>query len=168
MLENTLRRDRRRSGKCLEIAPLRNHIPPTSSETSTEAGANPRAHLGIRAATSTCWETFREAVSAVAGAFAWENDMAWTILWQTMPVTERWNTANAETEAGALDRAKHFLKLGFPVYAIRAADGSLYMDEEQLSARFGAPRGAPDRPRPVERAAAIVDAADVAETEAVT
>jgi len=94
--------------------------------------------------------------------------MAWTILWQTLPVTERWNTANAETEAGALDRAKHFLKLGFPVYAIRTADGAVYMDEEQLAARFGAPRGAADRPRPDERRAATASAADDAETEALT
>jgi hypothetical protein len=91
--------------------------------------------------------------------------MAWKILWQTLPVTERWNTANAETEAGALDRAKHFLKLGFPVHAIRSADGALYMDEEQLAERFGAPRGAERPRREDEPRAAVASIAEPGEIE---
>lgn len=64
--------------------------------------------------------------------------MAWTIWWDTerRPGVERWNSATALTEAGALDRAQHFVKLGCVVYAIRNPDGAVYMDEAQIRARF--------------------------------
>jgi hypothetical protein len=67
--------------------------------------------------------------------------LSWTILWQIAgsPVTDRWNRAAAETEAGALDRAKHFIALGFPVRAITDRAGALFMDEAQIAARFGLP-----------------------------
>ena len=66
--------------------------------------------------------------------------MAWDIWWDTERRTEvaRWNVASAQTEAGALDRAQHFLRLGCIVHAIRNPDGAIYMDEAQISARFGA------------------------------
>jgi len=65
--------------------------------------------------------------------------VAWTIWWDTerRPGTGRWNVASAQTEAGALDRAHHFARLGCIVYAIRNPDGAVYMDEAQLGARFG-------------------------------
>lgn len=68
--------------------------------------------------------------------------MAWTIWWDTdrRPGAGRWNTAIAQTEAGALDRAQHFARLGFFVYAIRNPDGAVYMDEGQIATRF--PRAA--------------------------
>lgn len=64
--------------------------------------------------------------------------MSWTILWQThqRPDTENWNIATALTEAGALDVAKHFVALGFPVHAIRSPSGDIYMDEGQIAARY--------------------------------
>jgi hypothetical protein len=64
--------------------------------------------------------------------------LAWSIWWDTerRPGTGRWNVASAQTEAGALDRAQHFVKLGCIVYAIRNPDGAVYMDEAQLATRF--------------------------------
>jgi hypothetical protein len=40
--------------------------------------------------------------------------VAWSIWWDTerRPGTGRWNVASAQTEAGALDRAQHFVRLG--------------------------------------------------------
>ncbi|MSP88267.1 MAG: hypothetical protein EXQ92_05565 [Alphaproteobacteria bacterium] len=74
-----------------------------------------------------------------------ESDLRWTILWHTREgcASNAWNIAHAETEAGAYDRAKHFLKLGFPVYAIRSATGSISMDRAQLMERFGPNSTAP-------------------------
>jgi hypothetical protein len=70
-----------------------------------------------------------------------ENALNWTVLWQIAgrPATDVWNRAVAETEAGALDRAKHFIALGYPVRAITDRSGALYMDEAQIAARFGEP-----------------------------
>ena len=71
--------------------------------------------------------------------------MAWTIWWDTerRPGAARWNMASAATEAGALDRAQHFVKLGCVVHAIKNPDGAVYMDEAQIGTRFGgkAPTG---------------------------
>lgn len=69
--------------------------------------------------------------------------MGWTIWWDTQrrPGTGRWNTAAAPTEAGAVERALHFLKLGFFVHAIRNPDGSVFMDEAQINAHGGTPIG---------------------------
>lgn len=71
--------------------------------------------------------------------------MRWTILWHTREgcAANAWNVAHAETEAGAYDRARHFLKLGFPVYAIRSATGSVAMDRAELVERFGPNSTAP-------------------------
>jgi hypothetical protein len=65
--------------------------------------------------------------------------LSWTVLWQIAghPVTDVWNRAAADTEAGALDRAKHFIALGYPVRAITDRSGAVYMDEAQIAARFG-------------------------------
>jgi hypothetical protein len=65
----------------------------------------------------------------------------WTILWQLdgRPATDGWNRATAETEAGALDRARRFIELGFSVHAITDRTGTLRMDEAQIAERFGAP-----------------------------
>jgi hypothetical protein len=71
----------------------------------------------------------------------------WTILWQLdgRPATDCWNRATAETEAGALDRAKRFIALGFSVHAITDRTGALHMDEAQIAARFGASATPADR-----------------------
>jgi hypothetical protein len=81
--------------------------------------------------------------------YAKETELLWSILWDTREGsdTTQWNVAHAEAEAGALERAEHFLKLGFPVYAIRSPTGSVFMDKEQLTERFGSVRAAPDPDR---------------------
>jgi hypothetical protein len=75
--------------------------------------------------------------------------VAWSIWWDTerRPGTGRWNVASAQTEAGALDRAQHFVRLGCIVYAIRTPDGAVYMDEAQVGARFSAKAPAVDSRR---------------------
>ena len=65
--------------------------------------------------------------------------MAWTIWWDTRRrgEDERWNEAGADTEAGAIERAAHFLRLHLIVHAIWKPDGTLFMDEAQIVERFG-------------------------------
>ena len=68
----------------------------------------------------------------------------WTILWETRkpPQNEehdRWNVANAGTEQSAMDRAAHFLRLGFFVHAITGPEGGVFMDEAQIADRLRPP-----------------------------
>lgn len=101
---------------------------------------------------------FRPAGHARMERPAKESNLRWTILWHTREdcAANAWNIAHAETEAGAYDRAKHFLKLGFPVYAIRSATGSVSMDRAELLQRFGpnATSSAPSAEIPPRAAAA--------------
>jgi hypothetical protein len=69
-----------------------------------------------------------------------KTDEVWTIWWDTQKRTERWSRAVAQTEAGALDRTQHFIKLGFFVYAIRDPSGALYLGEEDIATRFAGVR----------------------------
>lgn len=63
----------------------------------------------------------------------------WVIWWDIRKhAGSNWSKATAQTEAGALDRAHHFVRLGFVVYAIRDPAGTLYMDEQKIAERFGA------------------------------
>ncbi len=64
----------------------------------------------------------------------------WAIWWDIRQKTEGWSRATAQTEAGALERAQHFIKLGFFVYAIRDPSDALYMGEEDIATRFAAVR----------------------------
>ncbi len=64
----------------------------------------------------------------------------WIVWWDIRKTTRDWSRATALTEAGALDRAQHFIKLGFFVYAIRDPSGALYMGEEAIASRFAAIR----------------------------
>ncbi len=65
-----------------------------------------------------------------------KTDEEWTIWWDIHKSTGGWSRAIEQTEAGALERAQHFIKLGFFVYAIRDSSGALYMDEEAIATRF--------------------------------
>jgi hypothetical protein len=63
----------------------------------------------------------------------------WTVLWETKtPSDDRWSMARADTEHAAMERAAHFLRLGFVVHAIRDPAGELFMDQAQIAQRFGA------------------------------
>lgn len=54
-----------------------------------------------------------------------------------------------KTEEEALQRAERFLKLGFVVYAIRRPTGEVFMDEAQITQRFG--KASPDSNQGVAR-----------------
>lgn len=61
----------------------------------------------------------------------------WTVLWDTRTRPEgEWSTAGAQSEATALDRAAHFLKLGFAVHAIRDPSGAVVMDATAIVDRL--------------------------------
>ena len=84
----------------------------------------------------------------------------WTVLWETkVPADDRWSSARAETEHAAVERAAHFLKLGFVVHAIKDPTGAVFMEQGEISRRFGASE---DRPRTRTREHATPSAAQVA------
>jgi hypothetical protein len=63
----------------------------------------------------------------------------WSIIWDVArrPGVEGRNTALEKFETGALDRARHILRMGFIVYEIREPSGSVYLEEAGLRTRFG-------------------------------
>ena len=65
--------------------------------------------------------------------------MDWTLWWDMhrRPGKDQWSRATEKTEAEALERAGRFIKLGFVVYQIRDAKGVVFMDEAQITERFG-------------------------------
>jgi hypothetical protein len=70
-----------------------------------------------------------------------ETGTGWIVLWETRrnPDAERWSSAGAGSETEALERAHHFIKLGFHVHAIRDPLGSVFMDADAIASRFAAP-----------------------------
>jgi hypothetical protein len=83
----------------------------------------------------------------------------WCVLWDTTTRTEgEWSTADAPSEATALERAAHFLRLGFAVHAIKDPSGIMVMDASAIVDRLAPtayepappaherPRGTPVRP----------------------
>jgi len=61
----------------------------------------------------------------------------WTVLWDTSLRPEgRWSTAEAKSEAAALERAAHFRKLGFTVRAINDPSGVTVMDAAAIVSRL--------------------------------
>ena len=63
----------------------------------------------------------------------------WTVIWDTKrnPDVGGRNTAVETVESAALDRARHMLRMGFIVYEIRGPSGSIFLEEAEISARFG-------------------------------
>jgi len=75
----------------------------------------------------------------------------WTVLWDTKaPANGEWSAAKAGSEQAALERAAHFVKLGFVVHAIKDPTGAVFMDQSAISGRFAAAEEKPRR-RPSER-----------------
>lgn len=74
-----------------------------------------------------------------------DNGERWTIVWDTQrrPGVEGRSVAREKLENGALDRARHILRMGFVVYEIREPSGALYLDGDALRQRLGAPVAAP-------------------------
>ena len=68
-----------------------------------------------------------------------EIDLDWTIWWDMHRRDDpaQWSRAAEKTEAEALERVRRFLKLGFVVYQIRDDKGAVFMDEAQITQRFG-------------------------------
>jgi hypothetical protein len=68
-----------------------------------------------------------------------DNGKRWSIIWDVVrkPGSEGRSTALEKFEAGALDRARHILRMGFIVYEIREPSGSVYLEEGGLRERFG-------------------------------
>ena len=61
----------------------------------------------------------------------------WIVLWDTTARAEgEWSTAGAPSEATALERAAHFLKLGFRVHAIKEPSGAVVMDATAIVNRL--------------------------------
>lgn len=65
--------------------------------------------------------------------------VSWTIWWDMHrhPAEGAWSRAMENTEGEAVQRAQRFLDLGFVVHEIRAPDGSVFMDEAQVTRRSG-------------------------------
>lgn len=65
--------------------------------------------------------------------------VSWTIWWDMHrhPGEDAWSRAMEKTESEAVQRARRFLDLGFVVHQIRAPDGSVFMDEAQITGRCG-------------------------------
>ncbi len=68
-----------------------------------------------------------------------DNGQRWRIVWDTerKPEPDGRNTALERYEQGALDRARHMLRMGFIVYEIRQPSGSLYLEDAGLLQRLG-------------------------------
>ena len=72
---------------------------------------------------------------------------SWSVLWDTTAHTEgEWSTADAPSEATALERAAHFLRLGFAVHAIRDPAGTVVMDASAIIDRLGPTADEPTPP----------------------
>lgn len=83
-----------------------------------------------------------------------ERDPPWTVLWDTTGRAEgQWSTVHAQSEAAALERAAHFIRLGFIVHAIRNPSGIVVMDADDIARRFGPTRDAPPAPEREGRSA---------------
>ena len=63
----------------------------------------------------------------------------WTVIWDTKrkPGTDGRNSAAERFESGALDRARHMLRLGFVVYEICAPSGLVFLEEAGIRQRLG-------------------------------
>jgi len=63
----------------------------------------------------------------------------WIVLWDTVARADgQWSTVRARTEAGALERAAHFVKLGFVVHEIKDPSGAVVMNAGAIAERFAA------------------------------
>jgi hypothetical protein len=70
-----------------------------------------------------------------------DNGERWTIVWDTQrrPGEEGRSIAREKLESGALDRARHMLRMGFVVYEIRQPSGLVHLTGDALRERLGEP-----------------------------
>jgi len=68
----------------------------------------------------------------------------WVIYWETRrPESGNWSEAVEKSEAAAIERARHLMKLGFIVFQITGPAGGVFMAEDEIAQRL--------RPAPVEK-----------------
>jgi len=66
-----------------------------------------------------------------------DNGPPWTVLWDTAARGDgNWSTVRTPNEASALERAAHFMKLGFVVHAIKDPSGTVVLNAGELARRF--------------------------------
>jgi len=71
----------------------------------------------------------------------------WIIFWETRrPESGNWSQAVEKSQAAAVERAKHLLKLGFIVFQITGPTG-VFLDEAEIVKRLQPPPPAPKKPR---------------------
>jgi hypothetical protein len=64
----------------------------------------------------------------------------WVIYWETRrPELGNWSQAVEKSQAAAVERAKHLLKLGFIVFQITGPAGGVFMEEEEIVRRLQPP-----------------------------
>jgi hypothetical protein len=64
----------------------------------------------------------------------------WIISWETRrPESGNWSEAVEKSQAGAIERAKHLLRLGFIVFQITGPAGGVFMTEEEITQRLQLP-----------------------------
>lgn len=69
----------------------------------------------------------------------YETGERWIISWETRrPDSGEWSQAVEKSEAGAVERARQFIKLGFIVFQI-AGPAGVFLDEAEIARRFQAP-----------------------------
>jgi hypothetical protein len=75
----------------------------------------------------------------------------WTVHWDTaMRADGNWSIVRTINETVALERAAHFLKLGFIVHAIRDPSGTIVMNAGEITRRLGSAEDkSADRASPV-------------------
>jgi hypothetical protein len=67
-----------------------------------------------------------------------DNGARWTIVWDTQrrPDDDGHNIAREKLEHGALDHARHMVRMGFVVYEIRDPSGEVYLAGDALRERL--------------------------------
>jgi hypothetical protein len=62
----------------------------------------------------------------------------WTVLWDTAAKADgNWSIVRTPNEATALERAAHFVKLGFVVHVIKDPSGTIVLNAREIARRFG-------------------------------
>jgi hypothetical protein len=66
------------------------------------------------------------------------SETSWSVFWDTRSSSDpaRQNVALAGSEAEAMERTAHFLKLGFFVLCVKAPSGAVLMDKRDIADRF--------------------------------
>lgn len=77
-----------------------------------------------------------------------DTNLRWTVIWDTErhPDSEARNTALEKSEADALDRARHILRMGFVVYEVRDSSGAVLFEEAALKEKLGLSADATPKP----------------------